>query len=118
MDQLGGGEAVVQLDQVEVLGPDPGLLVGLGRGVAGEGVDVGEDLAGLFPDCRDDSMASFWASTASGWLWNDPLCSSISWTSACLVTAQNDGYSGCSTRWTGSSWRSSVQAAWKRRSSA
>ena len=27
--ELGGGEAVVQLDQVEVLGPDAGLLVGL-----------------------------------------------------------------------------------------
>ena len=31
VDQLGGGEAVVQLDQVEVLGADAGLLVGLVR---------------------------------------------------------------------------------------
>ena len=29
VDQLGGGEAVVQLDQVEVLRADAGLLVGL-----------------------------------------------------------------------------------------
>src|SRR6201999_2489267 len=45
--QLGGGEAVVQFDQVEVVGADAGLLVGLLGGVAGEGVDVGEDLASL-----------------------------------------------------------------------
>ena len=45
VDELGGGEAVVQLDQVEVLGADAGLLVGLRGGVAGERVDVGEDLA-------------------------------------------------------------------------
>ena len=49
MDQLGGGEAVVQLDQVEVLGAHAGLLVGLLGGVAGQGVDVGQHLAGLFP---------------------------------------------------------------------
>ena len=36
MDELGGGEAVVELDQVEVLGSDAGLLVGLGGGPAGE----------------------------------------------------------------------------------
>ena len=49
MHQLGGGEAVVQLDQVEVLGADAGLLVGLLGGVAGERVDVGQHLAGLLP---------------------------------------------------------------------
>ena len=49
VDQLGGGEAVVQLDQVEVVGADAGLLVGLGGGVAGQGVDVGQDLARLLP---------------------------------------------------------------------
>ena len=43
--ELGGGEAVVQLDEVEVLGADAGLLVGLLGGVAGERVDVGQDLA-------------------------------------------------------------------------
>ena len=52
MDELGGGEAVVQLDQVEVLGADAGLLVGLLGGVAGERVDVGEDLAGLLATGR------------------------------------------------------------------
>ena len=31
VDELGGGEAVVQLDEVEVLGADAGLLVGLRR---------------------------------------------------------------------------------------
>ena len=41
VQQLGGGEAVVELDQVEVLGPDAGLLVRDLRGVAGERVDVG-----------------------------------------------------------------------------
>ena len=45
--ELGGGEAVVQLDEVEVLRADAGLLVRLLGGVAGERVDVGEDLAGL-----------------------------------------------------------------------
>src|SRR5581483_2592737 len=49
VDELGGGEAVVQLDEVEVLRPDAGGLVGLGGGVAGQRVDVGEDLAGLLP---------------------------------------------------------------------
>ena len=49
MHELGGGEAVVQLDEVEVLGADAGLLVGLRGGVAGERVDVGQDLAGLLP---------------------------------------------------------------------
>ena len=47
--ELGGGEAVVQLDEVEVLGPDAGLLVRLLGGVAGERVDVREDLARLLP---------------------------------------------------------------------
>ena len=47
MHELGGGEAVVELDEVQVLGTDSGLLVGDRRCVAGEGVDVGEDLAGL-----------------------------------------------------------------------
>ena len=49
VDELGGGEAVVQLDEVEVVGPDAGLLVGLLGGVLGQRVDVGEDLAGLLP---------------------------------------------------------------------
>ena len=47
--ELGGREAVVQLDEVEVLGTDAGLLVGLRGRVAGQGVDVGQDLAGLLP---------------------------------------------------------------------
>src|SRR5207249_2987212 len=38
--ELGGGEAVVQLDQVEVGGVDPATLVGLAGGVASEGVEV------------------------------------------------------------------------------
>ena len=41
VEELGGGEAVVELDEVEVVGADAGLLVGLVGGVAGEGVDVG-----------------------------------------------------------------------------
>ena len=45
--QLGGGEAVVELHEVEVLGGHAGGLVGLGGGDPGEGVDVREDLAGL-----------------------------------------------------------------------
>jgi hypothetical protein len=45
--QLGGGEAVVQLDEVEVLGADAGLLVGDAGRVAGERVDVGQHLAAL-----------------------------------------------------------------------
>ena len=49
MDQLGGGEAVVELDQVEVLGSDTCLLVRLERGVSGQGVDVGQHLAALLP---------------------------------------------------------------------
>ena len=50
--ELGGGEAVVQFDEVEVVGPDPGLLVrGRGR-VASERVDVREHLAGLLPRVR------------------------------------------------------------------
>ena len=38
--ELGRGEAVVELDEVEVLGTDAGLLVRLLGGVAGERVDV------------------------------------------------------------------------------
>ena len=49
VDQLGGGEAVVQLDEVEVLGPDAGRLVGLLGRVPGQRVHVGQDLAGLLP---------------------------------------------------------------------
>jgi hypothetical protein len=49
VDELRGGEAVVELDEVEVLGTDSGLLVGLVRGHAGEGVHVGQDLAALLP---------------------------------------------------------------------
>ena len=45
--ELGGGEAVVQLDEVEVVGADAGLLVGLRGGVAGQRVDVGQHLARL-----------------------------------------------------------------------
>ena len=41
VEELGGGEAVVELDEVEVVGADAGVLVGLVGGVAGEGVDVG-----------------------------------------------------------------------------
>src|SRR5579875_1981933 len=49
VDQLCGGETVVELDEIEVLRADAGSLVGLARTVAGDGVDVGEDLAALFP---------------------------------------------------------------------
>src|SRR5438270_406868 len=49
VDQLGRREAVVELDQVEVVGTDAGLLVGLLGRVAGESVDVGQDLARLLP---------------------------------------------------------------------
>ncbi len=48
MDELGCGEAVVELDQIEVLGADSRLFVRLLRGVAGQGIHVGKDLAGLF----------------------------------------------------------------------
>ncbi len=47
VDQFGRGKAVVQLDQVEVLGADAGLLVGLAGGIASEGVHVWLDLAAL-----------------------------------------------------------------------
>ena len=47
VDELGGGEAVVQLDEVEVLGRHPGLLVGGRGGLLGQGVDVGLGLVGL-----------------------------------------------------------------------
>src|SRR5581483_3775054 len=47
VDELGGGEAVVELDEVEILGPDTGRLVGPVGGQAGEGVDVGLDLAAV-----------------------------------------------------------------------
>ena len=47
MHQLGRGEAVVELDEVEVLRADTRLLVCLLCGNAGEGVHVGEHLAGL-----------------------------------------------------------------------
>src|ERR1700722_18658171 len=49
VDQLGGGKAVVELDQVEVLGADSRLLVSLLGGIPGQGVHVGQDLARLFP---------------------------------------------------------------------
>ena len=49
VDEFGGGEAVVQFHQVEVRGADTGLLVGHGGGVAGQGVHIGQDLAGLLP---------------------------------------------------------------------
>ena len=52
MHELGGGEAVVQLDEVEVLGADARLLVRLLGGVAGERVDVGQDLARLLATGR------------------------------------------------------------------
>jgi len=47
--ELSGGEAVVQLDEIEILGADAGELIGLRGGVAGQGVDVGEHLAALLP---------------------------------------------------------------------
>ena len=48
VQQLGGREAVVQLDEVEILRVDTGLLVGLvGRGHAGQRVDIGLHLATL-----------------------------------------------------------------------
>ncbi len=49
MDQLGRREAVVQLDEVELVGTDAGNLVRLVRRVAGEGVDVGLHLRALGP---------------------------------------------------------------------
>ena len=47
VDELGGGEAVVQLHQVEVFRADARELVGLVGRVAGERVDVGLRLAAL-----------------------------------------------------------------------
>ncbi len=49
VDEFGGGEAVVEFDEVEFVGPDTGLLVGGGGGLARQGVDIGEHLAGLLP---------------------------------------------------------------------
>src|SRR6202045_3070228 len=49
VDQLRGREAVVQLDEVEVLRVDAGDVVRLGRGLAGERVDIGLDLIGVRP---------------------------------------------------------------------
>ena len=49
VDELGGGEAVVELDQVEVGRTDARLLVRLRRRVAGERVDVGLHLRALGP---------------------------------------------------------------------
>ena len=52
MDQLGGGEAVVEFDEVEIVGPNARLLIGLRCGVAGERVDVGLDLRRRRPRVR------------------------------------------------------------------
>ena len=49
VDELGGGEAVVELDQIEILRSHAGLLVGLLGGHARQGVDVGQDLTRLLP---------------------------------------------------------------------
>ena len=49
MDELGGREAVVELDQIEVLRTDAGCLVGLSGSVTGQRVDVGLHLAALHP---------------------------------------------------------------------
>ncbi len=46
--ELGGGEAVVQLDEVEIRRTDTGLLVGLLGRVLRQLVDVGQHLARLF----------------------------------------------------------------------
>jgi hypothetical protein len=48
MDQLRCRKAVVEFDEVEILGSDAGLFVGSLGGVSGERVDVRQDLAGLF----------------------------------------------------------------------
>ena len=47
VQHLGGGEAVVELDEIEVVRVDARLFVGGPGGVARQGVDVGEDLACL-----------------------------------------------------------------------
>ena len=52
VDELGRGEAVVELDQVEVLGTDARLFVGLVGGQARERVDVGLHLSGVDPRVR------------------------------------------------------------------
>ena len=52
VDQLGGGEAVVELDEVEIVGSNARLLIGLRCGVAGERVDVGLDLRRRRPRVR------------------------------------------------------------------
>src|SRR5690606_41792834 len=49
VDQLRGGEAVVQLHQIEVVRPQSRFLVGRIGGVAGERVDVGLGLAAFAP---------------------------------------------------------------------
>ena len=49
VDELGGGEAVVQLDEVEVGRADAGRFVGLLGRAAGQRVDVREHLARFLP---------------------------------------------------------------------
>src|ERR687898_798547 len=47
--QLCGGETVVQLDEIEIVRSDARPLVSLLRRIARQRIDVGEDLARLFP---------------------------------------------------------------------
>jgi hypothetical protein len=49
VEQLGGGEAVVELDEVEILGADARALVGLLRGVPRERAHVGQRQVALAP---------------------------------------------------------------------
>ena len=49
VEDLGGGEAVVEFDEIHILRPEAGHLVGRGRSLAGAGVDIRHDQVAFLP---------------------------------------------------------------------